>query len=403
MNYNIVMYGKTNNLNNIFESGTKAGLSGFKQTNADLNTLYAPYSYGYKTYFTQEFLGNTTTIPTFPFQVAGVSMGTLYNFKQSLFFTATGNDPSILNFNPYGFGFTYGVRFNASGGTINFKTDTLAYVCLVGGGGGGGRNNTSTPRGAGGGGGGAVNTMYFPMKNNITYSFTIGGGGSGSVTSGTRGGNGLATSMSWTMNATSYTISARGGGGGGAGGSAAHAGGSGGGACASAAAGLADVTPVVTNGPISYSYTNNIISGQYQNGIPVITSFNGSFTNGSISSGEGYLAGYASAGGTAANNGGGGGGGAGAAGTGSAGAAGGKGGDGTTVLGFLTVGGGGGGGSGSGSVVGGAGGSGGGGRGSNNGEGGVAGTANTGGGGGGSDNTAGNGGVGGSGVACVFF
>jgi hypothetical protein len=396
MNYNIVLYGRTNNLNNIFQSGTTAGSSGFKQTNADLNTLYAPYTTGYKTYFTQEFLGNTTTIPPFPFKIAGVSMGTLYNFKPSFFFTVTGNDATLTHSNTTGY--NYSLRFIASGGTINFKTDTIAYLVMVGGGGGGGRNNGSTPRGAGGGGGGSLNTLNFPMKNNITYTFTIGGGGSGSVNDGTRGGNGFATSMSWTMG-TSYTISARGGGGGGAGGSPAHAGGSGGGACASAAAGSANSTPVITNGPISYSYTNNIISGQNTSGIPIIGSFSGTFTNGSSTN----VGSYAYSGGTATNNGGGGGGGAGEAGTGSAGAPGGAGGDGVSILGVATVGGGGGGGSGSGSIVGGAGGSGGGGRGSNNGEGGVAGTANTGGGGGGSDNTSGNGGAGGSGVVYVFF
>lgn len=65
--YTVTMYGKTNNLNDVFMSGTTSTDSNFKQDGTDLKSLFAPYSSGYKAYFTQEFLANVTSIPEFPF------------------------------------------------------------------------------------------------------------------------------------------------------------------------------------------------------------------------------------------------------------------------------------------------------------------------------------------------
>jgi len=406
-NYNVTMYGKTNSLADIFQGGTTSNSSNFRQNGIDFNSLFKPYSSGYKAYFTQEFLGNTTTIQ-FPFSNAGTSLVTTYNLNPSFFYTVTGNDTT---FSTVRTGYNYGFCFK-NGGTIMFNTDTVVNIWMVGGGGGGGIQTTggNTPRGAGGGGGGSVMSFNFPMINNITYNFTIGGGGIGGTTSTPekRGTNGVNTSVYWTMNSIPYTISARGGGGGAAVALDGYPGGSGGGACAGYAAGSANATPIVSPvGPTTFTYTDNIISGPGTNNVPTIGNYSGTFTNASTTA---IFTNYANSGGTAIFNGGGGGGGANSAGTNSSSANGGAGGGGVTITGTtIVVGGGGGGGGGDASGTGGSGGSGGGGAGGSAGGSGTAGTSNMGGGGGGSGNErvgpddTGVGGDGGSGVVYLFF
>jgi hypothetical protein len=406
--YTITMYGKSNDLIDVFESGTTTGTSNFKQGGSDFNTLFNAYSSGYKGYFTQDFFGNTTTIPSsFPYTSAGAGLIPKYNLNPEFFFRVTGNDASFATVPT---SYNYGFRFIASGGTIIFNTDTVVNLWMVGGGGGGGVNVFG--RGAGGGGAGTVMNFNFPMENGIPYSFTIGGGGDGKTTSYGIGDSGLPTQMSWTINTTSYRIDASGGGGGGGynnnnGSSFGTTGGSGGGSGGTTYIGAAANARInVIGSPISYSYTNNIISGPGTNNIPTIGSFSGTFTDNTTTNTSSIsLDTYANKGGDTSSAGGGaGGGGAGVAGTDSTDSNGTAGGNGVTITGTaVVVGGGGGGGSGSGSSTGGSGGTGGGGAGSGNGEGGTAGTANTGGGGGGSDNTAGNGGNGGSGVVYLFF
>ena len=403
-NYKITMYGRTNSLDEIFKSGTTTpATSNFKQNGTNFDSSFAQYSSGYNAYFTQEFLTNgVTSIPSFPF----TSAGTLpFNLNPSFFFTVTGNDTT---FTTQRTGYNYGIKFIASNGTIRFNTDTVVNVWMVGGGGGGGRQQALSGddnRGTGGGGGGSVMSFNFPMKNGITYSFTIGAGGS------EIGGDGQSTSLTWT-DSTSYTISARGGGGGAAPTTNGSSGGSGGGAINGKSSGLANATPIVSPvGPNTFT-NNNIISGPGTNGIPTIGTYSGIFTNGSTTE---IFTNYATSGGTVGSStgGGGGGGASSAGGTNSGGPDGGNGGNGVTIPGTsITVGGGGGGGGGgsNGNGSGGNGGSGGGGRGANgynlSGSS-VIGGANTGGGGGagGSINNYSTkaGKAGGSGVVYLFF
>jgi hypothetical protein len=306
-NYSITKFGKTNVFTNIFETGTTTGTSNFKQGNVDLNTLFKAYVSGYKSYFTQEFLGNTTTIPAFNLYYSIPS----YNIKPSFFFTVTGNDttyttvPSKDNDDTTLSGYSYAFRFisTSNAGTIKFNTDTVCEIIMLGGGGGGGRN-ASTQEGAGGGGAGGFNKFSFPMKNNITYSFTIGAGGAGKITSNGNGTNGGETKMSWT-DTSSRSISVRGGGGGAGGNpsSGGNTGGSGGGGCGNSDSnpkgGSSNNTYIVEGGAISNSYTNNIIN-KGTNNIQVIGSHSSSFT-----SGEGGTTAWANAGGEGEVNGGG--------------------------------------------------------------------------------------------------
>jgi hypothetical protein len=408
-NYSITAYGKKTSIDEIFESGTTPGTSNFTENTTDFNNLYKAYASGYKAYFTQEFLGNTTVIPSF-FQISSTSMFSIYNAQPSFFFTVTGNNTS---FNTIPSGYNYGICYINGSGTIKFNTDTVVNLWMVGGGGGGGCNSygSGTLEGAGGGGAGGVINFNFPMKQNITYSFTIGAGGSGGSGSRINGNNGLKTSLSWTDgNLKTIDVS---GGGGGAGGNAfpAPSGGSGGGACyyqgTYPTGGVANKKINVNNGPITYSYTNNIISGPGTNGVPIIGNYSSTFTDNTNTN----VTYYANNGGSRVSgtiHGGAGGGGAGAAGTNITSNAGTAGGAGITILGTVDVGGGGGGGSGDGSSVAGAGGSGGGGAGVGGGGAGGDGVANTGGGGGGScdyisTSNYSTGGNGGSGVVYIFF
>jgi hypothetical protein len=262
-----------------------------------------------------------------------------------------------------------------------------------------------------------VINFNFPMKNGITYSFTIGGGGVGRTgLVRANGGNGTKTSLSWT-DTTSYRIDVSGGGGGGGGNvTPAQSGGSGGGACGyrnTYLTGASENKNIgVTGGPISYTYTNNIISGPGSNNIPTIGSYSGTFTDKTTNS----ITSYANKGGNSAGTWkpGGGGGGAFALGSNSSqignNTYGGNGGNGITITNTsIIVGGGGGGGSANSSdSFHGNGGTGGGGNGGNafGTHVGGAGTANTGGGGGGSSgfsNAPYGAGNGGSGVVYVFF
>lgn len=70
-----------------------------------------------------------------------------------------------------------------SSGTVVFNAPTVCDVLLVGGGGGGGVNGGD--EGGGGGGGGGVGVGKIAFKSGITYTITIGTGG----TSATTGGN----------------------------------------------------------------------------------------------------------------------------------------------------------------------------------------------------------------------
>jgi hypothetical protein len=138
-NYSITKFGKTNIFTNIFEAGT-SGTSNFKQSGNDLSTIFKAYVSGYKSYFTQEFLGNTTTIPAFILYYSIPS----YNMNPSFFFTVTGNDdtyitvPLLDNDDITSSGYSYAFRFIATTGTIKFNTDTVCKIIMQGGGGGGG-------------------------------------------------------------------------------------------------------------------------------------------------------------------------------------------------------------------------------------------------------------------------
>lgn len=415
--YNVTMYGKTNSLANIFDPGTTSTDSNFKQNDTDLKSLFAPYSSGYKAYFTQDFLTNgVTLIPSsFPFTSAGTGLIPTYNLNPYFFFTVISN----TIFTTARTGYNYGFKFTLNNSKIKFNTDTVVDVWMVGGGGGGGCNSGgSASDGAGGGGAGGVVNFKFPMQNGTTYTFTIGAGGAGKIgRSNDKGQDGFPTKMSWS----SYSIDVSGGGGGAGGYVKAGIGGSGGGACvyngsgtgANTSGGIADKKIKVTGGPIQYNYSK-IISGPGTNNVPAIGSFSSAtFTNNDTTNNISpiFLNYYANRGGnwTSGNNGGLGGGGAFAAGgdinsgTGIS-----NGGDGITITGTIVVGGGGGGGASNGVTTIATGGSGGGGDGGNSTTAAKSGTANTGGGGGGgcdftTTSALNSGGNGGSGVVYLFF
>jgi len=116
-----------------------------------------------------------------------------------------------------------------SSSTVSFPIATTASVLIVGGGGGGG--GTSTLTGGGGGGGGAVGVGTLNFQAGITYTITIGIGGTG-VPAGNGGGSSNKGGDSSIVGGTINEI-ARGGGYGGTSGAnfgTASSGGCGGGA-----------------------------------------------------------------------------------------------------------------------------------------------------------------------------
>jgi hypothetical protein len=97
--------------------------------------------------------------------------------------------------------------------TFNWNRESTAAAILIVGGGGGGSGGEGYEGGGGGGGGGVV-TGYIPLIQNVTYTITVGTGGTGSAAnshSGTRGSN---SSITWTYGGSNNSITAYGGGGG---------------------------------------------------------------------------------------------------------------------------------------------------------------------------------------------
>jgi hypothetical protein len=88
--------------------------------------------------------------------------------------------------------------------------NTAATILIVGGGGGGGCGVGY--EGGGGGGGGGVVTGYIPLIQGVSYTITVGPGGTGSST--TSGNKGTDSSISWTHAGSTNVITAYGGGGG---------------------------------------------------------------------------------------------------------------------------------------------------------------------------------------------
>ena len=410
--YYTYMYGTEIELNDLFQSGTTSGTTtNFKINENELSTLFAQENtFGYKEYFTQKLLTTYTTIPSTPninYRYNGTDLIKLYKLNPNNFFSVIGND---TNFTTNPTGYNYCIRF-INNGSIKFNTDTVVNIWMVGGGGSGGKGASAGSGGGGGGAGGVIN-FNFPMKNDITYNFTIGQGGQ-AVTVNSNGNNGESTTLSWT-DILNYTIVVLGGGGGGNTGVVGLPGGSGGGASGRRGAnesggGAFNPNINVTSGPISYSYAK-IISAPGTNGIPIIGTYANTSTPFTHNTTTGLIDSYGNIGSYGNNNTDGGGGGAGGGGAGGGGTPGnspygGYGGAGMSIppLGTTIIIGGGGGGaaySASLSYLGGAGGSGGGGDGLTGAQVASSGESNTGGGGGGTTATAA---AGGSGVVYLFF
>ena len=148
-------------------------------------------------------------------------------------------------------------RFTGSGSFV--PSSNLSADCLVVAGGGGGGAGAV---GGGGGAGGLRGLVSQSLTSGITYSVTVGGGGTAGVWEFTKGGTGGPSSISGTG---LTTITAAGGGGGGSGdqatAAAGNSGGSGGGGCYIQGAGGAGNTPATTppqgnNGAAGASNTN---------------------------------------------------------------------------------------------------------------------------------------------------
>jgi len=106
---------------------------------------------------------------------AGASNGTPGNGGSGIVIIRFKNSDNIIDNIKY-------LIYNNSG-TVIFNTPTICDVLIVGGGGGGGVNGGT--EGGGGGGGGGVGVGKITFKPNITYTITIGAGG----TSTNAGGN----------------------------------------------------------------------------------------------------------------------------------------------------------------------------------------------------------------------
>jgi hypothetical protein len=268
-------------------------------------------------------------------------------------------------------GYTYAFSFTGTGTITNNTASnvTVNYLIVGGGGGGGAKKITIHDEGSGGGGGGKVCYGTVVLTKNITYTITIGSGGSGAVAV-TTGFNGVNGSNS-VFSGPNTSITAIGGGGGGSWSNIGSSGGSGGGAGGFGGA---------HNGGSTTSSTNsgNITITQAGN--------NGGNTVISSGGGGGGGAGGGGSNGVNSNNGG-----AGGAGytwlNGSAYGGGGGGGNYVTASSTLNVG------------------RNGGGNGGRNASGATSGTANTGGGGGGGagGTNGGNAGAGGSGIVIICF
>jgi hypothetical protein len=413
--YYTYIYGTKIDLNALFQSGTTSGTnSNFKINENELNTLFEKKnSFGYKEYFTQNFLTTYITIPQTPninYTYNGTDLITLYKLNPTIFFLVINND---TNFTTNPIGYNYCIRF-INNGSIKFNTDTVVNIWMVGGGGSGGKGASAGSGGGGGGAGGVIN-FNFPMKNGITYNFTIGQGGQ-AVTVNSNGNNGESTTLSWTdiLNYTIVVLGGGGGGGGGNGGVVGLPGGSGGGASGrrgtnESNGGGFNPNINVTSGPISYNYAK-IISAPGTNGIPIIGTYANTSTPFTNNTTSGLINSYGNIGSYGNNNTDGGGGGAGGGGAGGGATPGnspygGTGGAGVSIppLGVTVIIGGGGGGaaySASASYGGGQQGAGGGGYGHTYAHEASSGYSNTGGGGGGTTGTAA---AGGSGVVYLFF